>query len=66
MAAVLVLEPEKELTLADLRSWCKQKLAPYAIPTELKIVEAVPRNHMDKINKKEILKTIFKVKLPNP
>ncbi|KAK6618703.1 hypothetical protein RUM43_013094 [Polyplax serrata] len=66
VAAVLVLEPEKELTLADLRSWCKQKLAPYAIPTELKIVEAVPRNHMDKINKKEILKTIFKVKLPNP
>jgi len=62
VAAVIALKPEHQLDLPTLREWSKQKLAPYAIPTELKIVEAIPRNQMGKVNKKELLKTLFVVK----
>lgn len=62
VAAVVVLKKDKNMELAQLREWCKLCLPAYAIPTKLEIVEAIPRNQMDKINKKELLKKIFSVK----
>ncbi|KAL0277305.1 UNVERIFIED_CONTAM: hypothetical protein PYX00_004643 [Menopon gallinae] len=61
VAAVIVLKQDKNLELAQLREWCKLSLPAYAIPTELKLVDAIPRNQMDKINKKELLKKLFTI-----
>jgi acyl-CoA synthetase (AMP-forming)/AMP-acid ligase II len=32
-------------------SWCKQKMANYKVPREVKLVEALPRNAMGKVQK---------------
>jgi malonyl-CoA/methylmalonyl-CoA synthetase len=45
------LVPEAELTLAGLRERLKGDLAPYKIPRDLRIVAALPRNAMGKVNK---------------
>ncbi|NXD13759.1 ACSF3 synthetase, partial [Nothocercus nigrocapillus] len=34
-------------------------MAPYAIPTELVVVEEIPRNQMGKVNKKELLQRFY-------
>ena len=47
------------MTLLQLREFGKKRMAPYAIPTIVKIVEDIPKNAMGKVNKKELIKTIF-------
>lgn len=42
------------LDLPQLQLWAKERLAPYKIPTRLEIWEAMPRNAMGKVNKKEL------------
>lgn len=34
-------------------------LAPYAVPSELLLVEEIPRNQMGKVNKKELLRQFY-------
>lgn len=46
------------ITLDELCSWAKQKLAPYKIPTRLFLWDSLPRNAMGKVNKKELKKTL--------
>ncbi|NXE68442.1 ACSF3 synthetase, partial [Calcarius ornatus] len=44
----------------DSPVWCcRDTMAPYAIPTELIVVEEIPRNQMGKVNKKELLKRFY-------
>ena len=61
VAAVLVLRPGADLSLAELREWCADKMPKYWIPTDLRILEEMPRNAMGKINKKQLIKDIFVV-----
>ncbi|KAK1422475.1 hypothetical protein QVD17_25616 [Tagetes erecta] len=42
------------ITLDELNSWAKQKLAPYKLPTRLFLWDSLPRNAMGKVNKKEL------------
>ncbi|CAH1422615.1 unnamed protein product [Lactuca virosa] len=46
------------ISLDELSSWAKQKLAPYKLPTRLFLWESLPRNAMGKVNKKELKKTL--------
>uniref|UniRef100_A0A803LNH6 4-coumarate--CoA ligase n=1 Tax=Chenopodium quinoa TaxID=63459 RepID=A0A803LNH6_CHEQI len=46
------------LTLEELCSWAKERLAPYKLPTKLYLWESLPRNAMGKVNKKELKKTL--------
>ncbi|KAF5187108.1 Malonate--coa ligase, partial [Thalictrum thalictroides] len=46
------------ITLEELQSWAKEKLAPYKIPTRLFLWESLPRNAMGKVNKKELKKNL--------
>ena len=39
------------LNIDELRSWARDLLAPYKIPKELAVVEALPRNAMGKVTK---------------
>ena len=62
VTAVVVLQPgkkEQDLTLEQLRDYCKKKLAGYQCPTQLKIVDKLERNAVGKVNKKELNATLF-------
>ncbi|XP_053401630.1 malonate--CoA ligase ACSF3, mitochondrial-like [Mercenaria mercenaria] len=59
ITAVLVMKPGETVTLPDLQAWCKDKMAPYHIPRNLKILDNMPRNAMGKVNKKELAKSLF-------
>ena len=42
------------LDLESLRAWGKQYLAPYKVPTLLRVVDDLPRNPMGKIVKPQV------------
>ncbi|XP_044495163.1 probable CoA ligase CCL8 isoform X2 [Mangifera indica] len=42
------------ISLEELCTWAKDKLAPYKLPTRLFLWNALPRNAMGKVNKKEL------------
>ena len=54
VAACLVLEEGTALTLEELRSWSKERLAVYKVPSILLVLETLPRNAMGKVEKPAI------------
>ena len=58
VAAALVVERKEALTLAELRTWGKKRLAPYKVPTVVVMVEDLPRNPLGKVTK-VLLKKLF-------
>ena len=52
--ACLVLEEGAALTLEELRSWSKERLAVYKVPSILLVLETLPRNAMGKVEKPAI------------
>ncbi|CAO2815421.1 unnamed protein product [Amaranthus hypochondriacus] len=52
-------ELKPTLTLEEICSWAKDKLAPYKLPTRLYLWESLPRNAMGKVNKKELKKLLL-------
>ncbi|KAK6531876.1 hypothetical protein TWF694_003041 [Orbilia ellipsospora] len=60
VAAVLVMEQGHEnLELKDFRNVLRKSLAPYKIPSLIKVVESIERNAMGKINKKELVRNLW-------
>ena len=55
VCAALVLHPHSQLTLASLRSWAKQQLAVYKVPTQILVVAELPRNVMGKVTKSTVV-----------
>ena len=49
----------EEFDLVKMRGEMKKQVAEYKVPREIKILEAIPRNQMGKVNKKELVKKIF-------
>jgi len=56
VSALLVLEGESQLTLEELRAWCKERLAAYKIPKKILFTEDLPRNVMGKVTKPNVKK----------
>lgn len=54
-----MVEASAPLELPQLKQWCQQELPPYAAPTVLRLLPQIPRNVMGKVNKKELVKTVF-------
>ena len=54
VCAALVVFNEYQLTLAVLRSWAKERLAVYKVPSKILIVEDLPRNAMGKVTKPKV------------
>lgn len=54
VAACLVLQDDQPLTLKTLRTWSKERLAVYKVPSIMLAVEALPRNVMGKVEKPAI------------
>ncbi|MED6112640.1 putative CoA ligase ccl8 [Stylosanthes scabra] len=51
-------ESKPVLSLEELSTWAKDKIAPYKIPTKLFVWDSLPRNAMGKVNKKELKKIL--------
>ncbi|CAJ2656209.1 unnamed protein product [Trifolium pratense] len=51
-------ESKSALSLEEVSTWAKNKLAPYKIPSRLIVWETLPRNAMGKVNKKELKKLV--------
>lgn len=54
VSAALVLREGADLDLGSLRDWAKERLAPYKIPKEARVVAELPKNAMGKISKPSI------------
>lgn len=52
---LILTEQTEPLELQALRTQLKQEMAPYKIPTVLRVVDAIERNAMGKVNKKTIV-----------
>ncbi|XP_061597976.1 malonate--CoA ligase ACSF3, mitochondrial [Cololabis saira] len=59
VTAVVQLEKGQKMTLPELKTWAREHMAPYTIPTGLVLVEEMPRNQMGKVNKKDLLRHFF-------
>ncbi|MEH2200275.1 acyl-CoA synthetase [Nostoc sp.] len=55
VCAALVLQGLQPLTLESFRSWAKERLAVYKVPTQILIVEELPRNAMGKVTKPTVV-----------
>ncbi|KAI9285113.1 long-chain-fatty-acid--CoA ligase [Umbelopsis sp. AD052] len=55
VAAVVVLNADKELDLQTMRATLKPKIAFYKVPTLLKTVDELPKNAMGKVTKKALV-----------
>ena len=58
VCAIVSLEQGQALELEDLRSWSKERLAPYKVPTRLVILDSLPRNPMGKVVKPLLLEML--------
>ena len=54
VTAVVILKEGCALSLDEVKTHCRNKIAGYKIPKELKIVDVIPRNHTGKIKKLEL------------
>jgi len=58
VCAAVVLQDGASLSLPDLRSWARECIAIYKVPTRLLTLDQLPRNAMGKVTKPE-LKRLF-------
>jgi malonyl-CoA/methylmalonyl-CoA synthetase len=54
VAAAVVLKDGGALDLPSLRTWAKEFLAAYKLPSRLLVLDALPRNAMGKVTKPAI------------
>jgi long-chain acyl-CoA synthetase len=47
--AWIVLRPNAKLDAAELKAWCKEKLAPYKVPTHFEFVADLPKSQVGKV-----------------
>ena len=56
VAAALVLTPGEALELEPLRSWAKERLAIFKVPSRIQCLDELPRNAMGKVTKPAVVK----------
>lgn len=61
LVAFIVLRDGESLDLTRVRAFCEPHLAPYKWPTQLFIVDALPRTAVDKIDKKRLRKHLSSI-----
>ena len=54
VAAVVKVRPSTPPTADELREFCRQRLAGYKVPTDLRFVDALPRNATGKLLRREL------------
>ncbi|MGV9710180.1 acyl-CoA synthetase [Gordonia sp. NPDC003424] len=59
VTAVVVLRPDTDLTLEQLRDHCAESLARYKLPTRLILSDELPRNGAGKVQKFRLIESIL-------
>jgi malonyl-CoA/methylmalonyl-CoA synthetase len=58
VCAVLVLVAGGDLTLESLRTWAKERLAVYKVPSQILVLAELPHNAMGKVTKPELIRRL--------
>ena len=56
VSVAIELRPGASLSLEEMQTWARERLAPYKVPRALCCVAALPRNAMGKVMKPEVAK----------
>jgi long-chain acyl-CoA synthetase len=59
VAAVVPADPGKPVSLKAIQDWCDDKLARYALPRELVVVEDLPRSQIGKVLRRVVREQIL-------
>ena len=54
--AWVVLKPGQTATVEELREWCKERLAPYKLPTQVEFRQELPKTTVGKILRRELVR----------
>jgi len=54
--AWVVLKPGQTATVEELRAWCKERLAPYKVPTHVEFRDELPKTTVGKILRRELVR----------
>lgn len=52
--AYIILQPAADITPAELVKFCRQNLAEYKVPSQIEFVNALPKNMLGKVLRKEL------------
>jgi len=52
--AYVVLEPGKTATVDEIRTFCKEKMSVYKVPTHIEFVDALPKSQVGKVLRREL------------
>ncbi len=61
LVACVVLGAGGSMELDELQAWCEPRLAPHKWPTQLVVLESLPRTAVDKVDKKQLRKQLFPI-----
>jgi len=64
VAAAVLLHDGQSLTLEQLRAFGKERLAPYKVPSLLRVVADLPRNALGKVQKPDVTRWFAAPELP--
>ena len=59
VCAALVISAGKEVSPESLREWCRERIAPYKVPSRILVLKELPRNQMGKVTK-PVVANLFK------
>ncbi|XP_014692059.1 malonate--CoA ligase ACSF3, mitochondrial isoform X1 [Equus asinus] len=59
VTAVVTLQEGHSLSHRELKEWARDVMAPYVVPSELLLVEEIPRNQMGKVNKRDLVRHFY-------
>ncbi len=52
--AFIVLEPGETATFEEIRAFCKERMSPYKVPTEIEFVDELPKTAVGKVLRREL------------
>ena len=54
--AWVVLKPEETTTVEELQDWCRDRLAPFKVPTQIEFRDELPKTTVGKILRRELVR----------
>ena len=54
--AWIVIKPGAALSLEEIQAWCRERLAPFKVPTQVEYVTQLPKSSVGKVLKRELAK----------
>jgi long-chain acyl-CoA synthetase len=62
--AWIVLKPGQQTTPEEIKAWCKERLAPYKVPTHYEFRAELPKTTVGKILRRELVRQHKETQVP--